>query len=388
MNLETALEPPLWNAVRASIEARKYTAAVLDAIHFLTDVIRERSGLEGDGVALVGAAFGGNSPKLKVNRLQTESEQNVQRGVEAMLRGLYQAVRNPRSHDSIQDNERDAKALLVLVDYLLRIVGKSGSPFSVSTIVHRVLDPDFVPSPRYASLLVGEIPAKKRLAVFREVFARRADLDRDKAKFFFAALLSLMAPEETSEVCEVLSQELRETDDEGTIRFVLGVFPGSLWVKLDELARLRIENKLIAQVRDGKFLRRLNRCAAGALGTWVSGIVPSLTLKDEFGWAIARKLESGNTEEQDYVFSYFGSLLPLCFPTPPPRLVRCATNGLKAGDKRFRALVSSWTWGDNLTVRPPTDPWTQPFVELLTNFVEAPETPVTEAADGGDPIPF
>jgi uncharacterized protein (TIGR02391 family) len=97
MNLETTIQPRLWDVIRASIESRNFSAAVLDAIHFLSDVIRERSGLEGDGVALIGAAFGGNSPKLKVNRLQTESEQNVQRGVESLLRGVFQAIRNPRS---------------------------------------------------------------------------------------------------------------------------------------------------------------------------------------------------------------------------------------------------------------------------------------------------
>src|SRR5262245_23306316 len=86
MNLETALDPRLWDAARTSLEARNFKAAILDGIHLLTDVIRQRSGLDGDGVALVGAAFGGSSPKLKVNRLQTESELNIQRGVEAMLR--------------------------------------------------------------------------------------------------------------------------------------------------------------------------------------------------------------------------------------------------------------------------------------------------------------
>jgi uncharacterized protein (TIGR02391 family) len=110
MNLETRLESRLWDAVQASVEARNYKSAILDAIHFLTDTIRERSGLEGDGVALVGAAFGGASPKLKVNRLQTESELNVQKGVESLLRGLYQAVRNPRAHEGVADSEPDRQS--------------------------------------------------------------------------------------------------------------------------------------------------------------------------------------------------------------------------------------------------------------------------------------
>jgi hypothetical protein len=39
MNLETKLEPRLWEAARASLEARNYTAAILDGMHLLSDVI-------------------------------------------------------------------------------------------------------------------------------------------------------------------------------------------------------------------------------------------------------------------------------------------------------------------------------------------------------------
>src|SRR5215467_12874613 len=105
MNLETKLEPALWETIRASYEARNYSAAVLDSIHFVGDVLRERSGLEGDGVSSVGDAFGGKTPRLRVNKLQTESEQNIQKGVEALFRGLYQAIRNPRSHGKYIDDE-------------------------------------------------------------------------------------------------------------------------------------------------------------------------------------------------------------------------------------------------------------------------------------------
>ena len=118
-------------------------------------ILGGRSGLDSDGVALVGAAFGGSSPKLKVNRLQTESEQNVQRGVESLLRGIYQALRNPRSHGIVKDDERDAVAILIFVDYLLRVVDQSRSPFTIDAFVARVLDPDFVPKERYATLLVA-----------------------------------------------------------------------------------------------------------------------------------------------------------------------------------------------------------------------------------------
>ncbi len=174
MNLETRLEPLLWDAVRTSVEGRNFSGAVLDSIHYISDVIRERSGLEGDGVGLVGAAFGGKTPKLKVNRLQTESEQNVQRGVEALLRGVYQAIRNPRSHGITQDDERSAVAIILFVDYLLRIVDQSRTPFTMATFTAKVFDPAFVPKKEYAELLAKEVPGNRGLAVVRELFVRRS----------------------------------------------------------------------------------------------------------------------------------------------------------------------------------------------------------------------
>jgi uncharacterized protein (TIGR02391 family) len=70
MNLETKLDPRLWDAIRETYETRNFTSAILDAMHFLSDLLRERTGLESDGAALVGEAFGGNSPKLKVKSLR------------------------------------------------------------------------------------------------------------------------------------------------------------------------------------------------------------------------------------------------------------------------------------------------------------------------------
>jgi uncharacterized protein (TIGR02391 family) len=99
VNLETRLDKRLWEAIQISYGNRTYSGAILDAMYLLTGLIREKSGVEGDGAALVGQAFGGASPLIKVNRLQTESEINVQRGVEQLLRGLYQGIRNPQSHD-------------------------------------------------------------------------------------------------------------------------------------------------------------------------------------------------------------------------------------------------------------------------------------------------
>ena len=55
MNLQTKLDARLWEAIRSTYDARNFSASILDAIHFLSELIRERSGLEGDGANLVGS---------------------------------------------------------------------------------------------------------------------------------------------------------------------------------------------------------------------------------------------------------------------------------------------------------------------------------------------
>src|ERR1035438_4234241 len=120
VNLQARLEQGLWKAIEGTYHNRNYYGAILDATHYLGQLIREKSGLESDGTALVGAAFGGKNPVLKVTKLQTESDKSVQSGVEQMLRGFYQAIRNPRSHQTMTDSIEDADALILMVNYLAK----------------------------------------------------------------------------------------------------------------------------------------------------------------------------------------------------------------------------------------------------------------------------
>lgn len=340
--------------------------------------------MEGDGVALIGAAFGGSSPKLKVNRLQTESEQNVQRGIEALLRGLYQAIRNPRSHGPSQDDERDAVALLMFVDYLLRVVDKSKSPFSLQVFVGRLLDRDFVPNERYATLLVKEIPANRRLVTCREVFSRRSEVDGDKVAYFFRAILGVMPAEETAELWEVISDELRQTDDDDTIRFVIRAFEADCWPLLGEVARLRVENKLIRSVADGKWEARQKRCNGGGLGTWATNIIHHFTLMAELWLTLRNKLQSSDVEQQDYVFYYFISKATACFDDPPRYLLWTVRSGLKAGDSRYKKAVDDW-----LLFKGEDDPWCKALAEAQASFKPAPAARETAEPNISDEdIPF
>lgn len=84
-------------------QSQIYTKAIEDAVHYMSDVLRERADAEGDGVSLVGQALGGDNPRLRINRFQTETEKSEQRGFLQLLSGIYLAIRNPRSHEQYED---------------------------------------------------------------------------------------------------------------------------------------------------------------------------------------------------------------------------------------------------------------------------------------------
>lgn len=332
VNLETRLPDPLWEAVRANYEKRNFTGAILDAFYFLSELLRNKSGTEGDGASLIGQALGGAAPKIKLNRLQTESEQNVQRGMEQLLRGLYQFVRNPRSHDKVADSEDDAQTLIMFVGYLVRQIDLAKAQFSRPDFVRRVLDPDFVPQERYSELLVSDIPLRARLDVFFDLYRESESWKPEHMRLFLKVLLGQLSDDEIRQICEALTEDLATTEAESTVRVVLGSFPPSLWPRIGEAARLRVENKVIRSVRDGRVESSSERCRGGVLGTWSTGIFPVMTLKREMIDAIAGKIWSRSSEELAYVFRYLFNSLQNLSEAVPPRIAAALCSRLKAGD--------------------------------------------------------
>lgn len=376
MNLETRLPESLWEAVRANYEKRNFTGAILDAFYFLSELLRNKSGTEGDGASLIGQALGGAAPKIKLNRLQTESEWNVQRGIEQLLRGLYQGIRNPRSHDKLADSEDDAQTLIMFVGYLVKQIDQARAQFSRSDFVRRVLDPDFVPQERYAELLVSEIPPRARLDVILDLYRETENWKPEHMRFFLKALLGCLSEDEIRQVCEVITEDLKTSDAESTVRVLLGSFPSDLWPRIGETARLRVEHKIIRSVCDGRYEPSAQRCRSGGLGTWSTGIFAVMTLKDEMIGVIANKLWSSALEERAYVFQYLFNSMEELSNTVPPRIASALCNLLKAGDSDVHGrLMFASPWDENI--------WPEELKKAYSSFQAA-----EPSKDFDDDIPF
>ena len=375
MNLETRLPPELWEAIQISYEKRNFTGAILDAFYFLSDLLRKKSGAEGDGAALIGQTLGGAAPKIKLNKLQSESEWNVQKGIEQLLRGFYQAIRNPRSHGKTMDTEEDAQILIIFIGYLIRQIDQAKAQFSRQDFLKRVLDPDFVPNERYAKLLVNEIPVGQRFEVFLNVYRSKESSTPRNLRLFFDELLAELTDEERKQVIDVLSEELKIVDDEATIRSIIGSFGPEIWPSIDESARLRIEHRLLRSIQEGRYDQKHQRLRGGALATWGTAFFPYFSLKQEVLDAVDNKLGS-SSDEVDYVFRYLTSWLDSLSEQMPLNIERKFRNKLKAGDSRFHDALFFDVWD--------RETWTPALVKAYEEFkaVEPDDDPFT------DDIPF
>ncbi len=381
MNLETHIAPALWNAIRSSYESRNYTGAILDAVYVVTEVLREKADSQADGVALVANALSGSNPAVKVTPLRSESDWNEQRGIEHILRGGYQGIRNPRSHGKRGDTEEVANAIILFLDYLLRQLGQAATLFSKADFLERVFDPHFPKKTRYAELLVEEIPAKYLIEVFHDVYQRREEGDGEALQLIIQALVQRLSEDERQEIWTTISADLRTASGFDAIKTVVQVIKPEQWPNLTEVARLRIENRFIQDIKDARYDAKTNKCrGAGALGTWCTALIPHFTLKDELASALMTLLGSGDRQRSDYVFQFFFRHLENLAGKQNQRLRRILVNGMQSGDKRFHDIVLG-IFDDE-----PDPDWGEKVIEAANGFQEKSQDSPFDVDD--DDLPF
>ena len=99
-----------------------YARAVEEAFKCLNNAVKNKSGeTRRDGAELMRRAFSVDNPTLKLDNLQTPSEQNEQRGYMDIYAGAMTGIRNPRAHDHrLTDEPEAALEIIVLANHLMR----------------------------------------------------------------------------------------------------------------------------------------------------------------------------------------------------------------------------------------------------------------------------
>lgn len=374
MNLQTHLRNSLWLAIQSPYQSGNYSHAVLDAMHFLSNFLREKSGVDGDGATLVGQALGGDSPRLRINKLQTETERNEQRGIESILRGMYQAIRNPRSHEQVEDSQETTDAIIVFVNYLLGVIEKSEEPYMMAKFIERVFDPDFFESHHYAELLVDEIPTNKRFDTLVAIYREKLKGNIQNIGLVVHALIGKLQDGQIKQYLEIVSDEVGTITTEEDFRFNLHLLPPSLWEKLSEISRLRAENRVIKDIKEGKSIGKTLK--QGALATWARDHFEYFSMKEQVGFAFLEKLESNDSWSRYYVTEWFLQQLPDVVKKPYliQRCVIAISNSIRDGDETIRNRLLQ-----GLPSLP--DEWQKRFTEALKDLTDE-ENPEIYLPDG------
>ena len=271
MTLRNQVDVELWDAIKKNYESDNYTGAILDSVFKLTDTIRNKTGLEGDGASLIGQAFGGDNPRIKLNKLQTDSEKDIQRGIQEILRGIYTGIRNPRSHDVMIDDKLSADAIIIFINYLLKLIDQSKLRFNEADFLIRVFDPYYVATKDYSDLLVQDIPKRQRANIAIQAILQRNKGDIYALGSFLESLMEQLEGAELSRVYKVISDELRVTTNHKDVRYLVHICPAKYWTMIEKSVRIRIEAILYSDFSKGTYDESTQQCGKfGALATWIT----------------------------------------------------------------------------------------------------------------------
>lgn len=307
MSIRTKIDVELWASIQKNYESENYTGSILDAVFKLTDTIRNKTGLEGDGASLIGQAFGGDDPRIKLNKLQTDSEKDIQRGIQEIIRGIYTGIRNPRSHDAMTDDKSSADAIIIFINYLLKLIDQSKLRFNEEDFLKRVFDDYYVKSKEYSDLLVQEIPKRQQANIAIQTILRRKQGDIYALGYFLEALLDQLENAELSRVYNVISDELKTTTDETDIRYLVHICPAKFWSKIEPSVRMRIEAVLYEDFSKGSYNEDTKSCGPyGALATWVTkDHLIAFKARAEWIYQAINMLESDDELIVSYIDHYF-----------------------------------------------------------------------------------
>lgn len=321
MEIEKRLRPDLWKAIQAHYERDDFTEAVRDAVFHVSELLREKSGLEDkDGSKLIDAALMGNNPAIVISKNETTTEKDFQQGIAYSFKGIMQAIRNPLSHEKTVYSREDAEAIILYINFLLNQVDHSGGFTKIESITSLLYDEDTPSSAEYAELLLKEVPIKKRYDLLVELYNDRENLRQHSLSNFISKLYDSLSKASKADFVRLLNSSLLTCKDDYALRMYIHYFMEKTYSELDKLVQLRIESFLLKAVRAGKMITTVDSqtkkpdrdCISEAtLATWIDdpGLVHLLGNANEIFNALLYKIQTGTEAEEEFVFEYFESFL-------------------------------------------------------------------------------
>lgn len=90
--------PKIFEYCKAELLAQNYFHSVFEAVKSIAEEIRKKANLTLDGAELIDKALSVTNPLIKINSLQTETEQSEQKGFSNLIKGVFGMFRNTTAH--------------------------------------------------------------------------------------------------------------------------------------------------------------------------------------------------------------------------------------------------------------------------------------------------
>lgn len=88
----------IYEYCNAELITENYFHSVFEAVKSIAEEIRKRSNLTLEGAELIDKALSVTNPLIKINSLQTETEQSEQKGFSNLIKGIFGMFRNTTAH--------------------------------------------------------------------------------------------------------------------------------------------------------------------------------------------------------------------------------------------------------------------------------------------------
>ena len=337
----------------------------------VTDVLRDKSGLDGDGDSLVTQALGFSpqrQPKIKANKLQTQTERDVQKGLMLVLQGMYALIRNPRSHETVDDDQHTADTIVLFIDYLLEYLGRSQQSFTVQWFLDRVTDAYFVQDPEYVTGIVDMIPAQKAGDTLIEVFRIRYAKQTTNHQLVIEQLVDRATDDAIEDFMSVVSEDLQTVDDAASVGLVISVLPSKLWPRIQRIPRLRAETMLLNKLESAWYETSI----FADTGVAVAKIAEHYLRKGQLRSVIINMLQAEDFDQHSFVTTYFLQPGVLAKIFEGEEHVRACVSAIcdcvASGNESVKDCLVEW-----LTTTAPRE-WRDEFVRNLSDVTD-PDNP-------------
>jgi|GEM_PF-1696704 uncharacterized protein (TIGR02391 family) len=303
MELPEIVNQELWEAISANFNNGNYNGAIQDSIFYLSNILREKADSGNDGVFLINEAFSEKKPKIKLNKLESVSDKDKQQGMANILRGIYQAIRNPRMHDKINDSKEDAIRIILFIDYIISQVKNSKGRFDEEEIRFLIFDNEYSCDNSYAESIISQIPKNKRYDFFINILKEYPNNNINNLRHFCKCYFNILNETETEGILDYISKELRSVADDNERKRLVNMVPRGKWGNIERVAKIRTENKIIESIKKGKYLEE-KYSDEGWLATWCSNVIIEAEQREKMDKVIFSKICSYDDKERGYVYKY------------------------------------------------------------------------------------